>query len=49
MTAEWQLCDLVAGADRSKFTVRDGVLPDSEVSFAAAGLSRLSRAEEGWH
>ncbi|TDN61159.1 WD40 repeat protein [Paraburkholderia sp. BL10I2N1] len=42
MTAEWQLCDLVAGAQRQSFRVlHDPLVPETEVSFAEAGLSRL--------
>ncbi|WP_242540478.1 toll/interleukin-1 receptor domain-containing protein, partial [Trinickia mobilis] len=42
MTAEWQLCDLVAGAQRQSFRVwHDPLVPETEVSFADAGLSRL--------
>ena len=42
MTAQWQLCDLVAGAQRQSFRVwHDPLVPETEVSFAEAGLSRL--------
>jgi WD40 repeat protein len=42
MTAEWQLCDLVAGAERESFRVAlDPVVPETEVSFATTGLERL--------
>ncbi|WP_242684326.1 TIR domain-containing protein, partial [Paraburkholderia hospita] len=42
MTAEWQLCDLVAGSQRQSFRVlHDPLVPETEVSFAEAGLSRL--------
>src|SRR5258708_2719342 len=42
MTAEWQLCDLVAGAQRQSFRVwHDPLVPETEVSFGEAGLSRL--------
>ncbi len=42
LTVEWQLCDLVAGIERRLFRVRaDPIVPDAEVSFAAAGLVRL--------
>jgi len=42
MTAEWQLCDLVAGTDRRVFQVgRDPIVPATEVSFAVPGLDSL--------
>ena len=42
MTAEWQLCDLVAGVERRTFTVAfDPVVPSTTVSLAEVGLSRL--------
>ncbi len=42
MTAEWQLCDLVAGTQRKAFTVSlDPIVPETEVSFAVNGLDRL--------
>ncbi|BDC45339.1 eIF2A-related protein [Paraburkholderia terrae] len=42
MTAEWQLCDLVAGTQRQSIGVFDDpAVPATEVSFAEAGLSRL--------
>lgn len=42
MTSEWQLCDLVAGAERECFRVSlDPVVPETEVSFAKTGLERL--------
>ena len=35
MTAEWQLCDLVTGAERRIFRVsHDPIVPETEVSFA---------------
>ncbi|MFS8978224.1 TIR domain-containing protein [Cupriavidus necator] len=42
MTAEWQLCDLVTGDQRQRILVSDDPLvPETEVSFAEGGLSRL--------
>ncbi|SAL51125.1 WD domain-containing protein [Caballeronia cordobensis] len=42
MTAEWQLCDLVAGSQCQSFRVsHDPLVPETEVSFAKAGLSQL--------
>ncbi|SET52402.1 Formylglycine-generating enzyme, required for sulfatase activity, contains SUMF1/FGE domain [Nitrosomonas marina] len=42
MTAEWQLCDLVQGAKRCTYQVsHDPIVPQTEVSFADAGLTRL--------
>ena len=42
MTAEWQLCDLAAGAARRTFRVsQEPIVPASEVSFSEDGLARL--------
>jgi WD40 repeat protein len=42
MTAEWQLCDLVAGAERRTLEVAfDPIVPPTSVSFADVGLARL--------
>jgi hypothetical protein len=42
MTAEWQLCDLVAGTTRRSFQVsQEPIVPASEVSFSEDGLARL--------
>ena len=42
MTTEWQLCDLVQGAERTSSTVaQDPIVPPTNVSFATAGLTRL--------
>jgi WD40 repeat protein len=42
ITAEWQLCDLVAGARRQRFRVgHDPIVPETEISFAEVGLERL--------
>ena len=42
MTAEWQLCDLVAGTRRHRFRVSDSVADqDTEISFSEDGLARL--------
>jgi WD40 repeat protein len=42
MTGEWQLCDLVAGTERSDFEVaQDPIVPKTVVSFGSAGLTRL--------
>ncbi|MFS8980799.1 TIR domain-containing protein [Cupriavidus necator] len=42
MAAEWQVCDLVAGSQRQSFRVlHDPLVPETEISFAEAGLSRL--------
>jgi len=44
MTAEWQLCDLVAGVERRRYEVAfDPVVPRTTVDLAEAGLSRLKR------
>ena len=41
MTAEWQLCDLVAGTARRAFRVDHDPIPVTEVSFGESGLQRL--------
>lgn len=42
ISAEWQLCDLVAGAQRKQYRVsHDPLVPETDVSFAEAGLSLL--------
>jgi hypothetical protein len=42
MTAEWQLCDLVAGVERwTRRVHQDPLVPDTEISLAQAGLTRL--------
>jgi WD40 repeat protein len=42
ITAEFQLCDLVEGAERRVFRVSsDPIVPETEVSFAVPGLDRL--------
>ncbi len=42
MTAEWQLCDLVQGAQlRDYHVAHDPIVPPTSVSFAEAGLVRL--------
>ena len=42
ITSEWQLCDLVAGAERCTWRVHhDPIVPETEISFAEAGLVRL--------
>lgn len=42
MTAEWQLCDLTSGTQRRSFRVyRDGLVPETEVSYAEVGLASL--------
>ncbi|OUL72725.1 eIF2A-related protein [Paraburkholderia hospita] len=42
ITAEWQLCDLVAGAQRKQYRVsHDPLVPETDVSFAESGLSLL--------
>lgn len=42
ITAEWQLSDLVAGEERKTYRVsQDPIVPETEISFAAAGLARL--------
>ena len=44
MTAEWQLCDLVSGAERQTFQVfRDQIVPPTRVSLAGAGLASLKQ------
>ena len=44
MTMEWQLCDLVAGDHRESITVaREPLVPATDVSFAAVGLTALRR------
>ena len=44
MTAEWQLCDLVAGEERQTFQVfRDQIVPRTQVSLAGAGLASLKQ------
>jgi WD40 repeat protein len=41
-TAEWQFCDLVAGAERQVFHVHsDPLVPQTDVSFGKAGLALL--------
>lgn len=42
MTSKWQLCDLVTGTERRTFRVsHDPIVPQTDVSFAEAGLTRL--------
>ncbi|MDD5321857.1 MAG: TIR domain-containing protein [Methylococcales bacterium] len=42
ITAEWQLCDLVAGRERQVFHVQsDPIVAATEVSFASSGLQKL--------
>ncbi len=42
MTVEWQLCDLANGKDRHCCCVcYDPIVPETEVSFAKAGFTRL--------
>ena len=42
MTAEWQLCDLVTGTARQSFRVsQEPIVPETEISFAEDGLTRL--------
>ena len=42
LTAEWQVCDLAAGADRRTFRVSsDQVVPPTTISLATGGLERL--------
>jgi len=42
MMSEWQLCDLVLGEARETLRVaQDPLVPETDVSFAADGLSRL--------
>ncbi|WP_018432160.1 nSTAND1 domain-containing NTPase [Paraburkholderia atlantica] len=42
MTAQWQLCDLATGTQRQSFRVwHDPLVPQTEVSFAKAGLAKL--------
>ena len=44
MSMEWQLCDLIAGDRRELFQVaREPLVPATEVSFAAVGLTALKR------
>ncbi|MEQ1680814.1 MAG: TIR domain-containing protein [Nitrospira sp.] len=42
MTAEWQLCDLVTGAERKQIHVHaDPLVPPTDVSLASVGFTRL--------
>jgi formylglycine-generating enzyme required for sulfatase activity len=44
MTAEWQLCDLVMGAEQQRFHVsQDQIVPPTDVSFAGMGLAKLKQ------
>ena len=43
LTAEWQLCDLVAGAERRSYEVEHPNVPPTKVCLSATGLAQLER------